>query len=274
LSNSKDKWRLIIDNALDSPLNMAIDEALLLNCQENKEQSLFPVLRFFRWNIPTLSLGYAQQWKKTVDLNFCKRNRIDIVRRPTGGRAVLHDKELTYSVVSLCKGDFFSKSTLETYRHISAALVHGFNNINIPAQLAIPQLNRQYTYKLNNKPCFFSTSKYELAYQGKKMVGSAQKRLKNAFLQHGSILIEGDKEKLLNASGIRNKSGVGVDFIALNELAKEKIVTEELIDALIKGFEEYFSIQLICGTLSDEEEKIAKKLQKEKYSQSWWNFGR
>jgi lipoate-protein ligase A len=274
LGISKIKWRLIVDDALDSALNMAIDEALLLHCQENKKTSLFPSLRFFCWKTPTLSLGYAQEWKKTVDLDYCKSQGIDIVRRPTGGRAVLHDKELTYSVVAQCEGNFFSKSTLETYRHISAALVCGFNNINIPAQLAIPHLNHQFTYKLTNKPCFFSTSKYELAYRGKKMVGSAQKRLKNSFLQHGSILLEVDKERLISATGIKNKGGAGADFIALNDVAAKKIVIEELIEALSKGFEEYFSIQLAPDAMSDREVNLAQKLQKEKYSQSWWNFGR
>jgi lipoate-protein ligase A len=253
---------------------MAIDEALLMYCQESKEPSLFPCLRFFCWKTPTLSLGYAQEWKKTVDLDYCKSQGIDIVRRPTGGRAVLHDKELTYSVVAPCEGKFFSRSTLETYRHISSALVSGFNNINIPAQLAIPHVNRRFAYKLTNKPCFFSTSKYELAYKGNKMVGSAQKRLKNSFLQHGSILLEVDKEQLISATGIKNKDGAMPEFIALNDVAAKKIVIEELIEALNKGFEEYFSIQLVPDTMSERETNLAQKLQKEKYSQSWWNFGR
>lgn len=253
---------------------MAIDEALLLTCQQDKQADFFPTLRFYRWKIPTLSFGYSQRWKDTVDRDYCKRWGINIVRRLTGGRAVLHYKELTYSVVGRCYKGLFASSILETYRHISAALISGFNQINVPAQLVNPHLDRKSSFpNHSNKPCFFSASKYELAYQGKKLVGSAQKRLKNSFLQHGSILLEVDLDQLMGATGV-DKSSSDASLIALNEVLGYKIGLNDLIEVLIEGVERYFSIKLIEGKLSNIELELAMKLYREKYSQSWWNFGR
>jgi len=251
---------------------MAIDEALLLTCQEDKHPKFFPTLRFYRWKTPTLSFGYSQEWNRTVDRKYCKKQGINVVRRVTGGRAVLHHKELTYSAVGQCQKGFLGNSILETYRHISAALALGFNQINIPAQLANPHLERKSSFSnLSNKPCFFSTSKYELAYKGKKMVGSAQKRLKDSFIQHGSIMIEVDLYQLLRATGAHEGSG-DIGLIALNEVLGYEIRLKNLIEALVKGFEKYFSIKLIAGKLTEIELELAMKLCEEKYSQSWWNF--
>ena len=253
---------------------MAIDEALLISCQEENQQNFFPTLRFYQWKTPTLSFGYSQKWSKTVNQNYCRKWGINIVRRLTGGRAVLHHKELTYSLVARCQEGFFSGSILETYRHISAALTQAFNKIKAPIQLINHPLNRHFSsFDSLNKPCFFSTSKYELAYQGKKVVGSAQKRLKNSFLQHGSIPLELDLEQLLGATNSRDRAK-DIKVIALNEVLGYQIGLEDLIRILIRGFEEYFPLKLIPGRLIERELKLAERLCKEKYSQSWWNFGK
>jgi len=253
---------------------MAIDEALLITCQEENQQEFFPTLRFYRWKTPTLSFGYSQKWSKTVNQNYCRKWGINIVRRLTGGRAVLHHKELTYSLVARCNEGFFSCSILETYRHISAALMQAFNKIKAPIQLVNHPLNRHFSsFDSPNKPCFFSATKYELAYQGKKVVGSAQKRISNSFLQHGSIPLELNLEQLFGATNSQDRAE-DIKVIALNEVLGYQIRLEDLISVLIKGFEEYFSLKLIPGGLTERELKLAEKLCRKKYSQSWWNFAK
>ena len=131
-------WDLILDNDLDGASNMAIDAALL----DEVEQSTKPrsIVRLYRWKRPTISLGRNQKIDSAVDTSFCHEHGVDIVHRPTGGRAVLHDDELTYCVASndsVCFGD----TIYANYKSVSEALCEGFNRLGIPAVLA-PETRR------------------------------------------------------------------------------------------------------------------------------------
>lgn len=265
---TRSKFRLIVDDALDSYLNMGIDEALLLSCE--RREGLFPSIRFYRWEIPTLSFGYNQRYSLAVDENYCRENGINIVRRPTGGRAVLHDIEVTYSVVGRTDDPQLGDSVLETYRLISLALAKGFTKLGIEAELITPhKASPGRRGRIGTNPCFFSPSRYELAVSGNKIVGSAQKRGRGAFLQHGSIPLDIDIPKLLGATG-HSSLPSGYSLTSVNEAAGRDVSPDELIEALSAGFSEVFNADLIREELTEKEAEEAGLL-REKYMSPEWN---
>jgi lipoate-protein ligase A len=182
---------------------MATDEDLLALAQAGDR---VPVLRFYTWHPPAVSIGRFQRIEEAVDAEACRRLGIDIVRRVTGGRAVLHDRELTYSIISRTDTALFPPDVLGTYKVIAAGLLTGFRNLGIPAEMVS---HGSRTGSLVNKhdrdpSCFSSPSWYEIIVKGRKIVGSAQRRLSSAFLQHGSILISYDSAlatKVIPCSG-------------------------------------------------------------------------
>lgn len=171
--------------------NMRVDR-LLLTWVESSSEPL-TLLRFYRWEGPTVSLGANQEIPQALDLEYCRRRNIPLVRRPTGGRAVLHDHELTYALASNDRVLFPATGVLSTYLAVSKSLRAGFEILGGRPELAPPPSNR-----LNLAPrsgagaCFVSSARYELQWKGRKMVGSAQHRLKRSFLQHGSIPLKVD----------------------------------------------------------------------------------
>ena len=170
-------WELIVDSARDGSINMAIDAALLDEIDKSAEPRT--VVRFYTWLRPTISLGRNQKIEKAVDLEYCRANGIDVVHRPTGGRAVLHDDELTYAVISN-DSSAFGDTIYGNYKRVSEALCLGYNNLGVPAVLAPdtrkPEMPAMFT-RGGDPPCFVSPSRYELMVGGRKIVGSAQRRM-------------------------------------------------------------------------------------------------
>src|SRR5436309_15665826 len=170
-------WELIIDGTLAGAANMAVDAALL------GEVERFPgartVVRFYGWRGPTISLGRNQKVENALDVDYCRTNGIDIVHRPTGGRAVLHDDELTYAVISndsSCFGD----TIYGNYKRVSEALCLGYRNLGIPAVLA-PDTRKPDDWENDgDPPCFVSPSRYELMVNGRKVAASAQRRVRSS----------------------------------------------------------------------------------------------
>lgn len=146
-----------------------------------------PTLRLYSWSPPALSLGRFQRVERVADVEACRRLGIDIVRRPTGGRAVLHDRELTYSLVIPDRRDLIPAGVVPAYCFISGALVRAFANLGIAAELS-PENARGAGFSPGS--CFDTPSAYELKVKGKKVVGSAQMRRNGVLLQHGAILLE------------------------------------------------------------------------------------
>ncbi len=202
------------------------------------------VVRFYRWAVPTISLGKHQKAEEAVDQIYCQREAIPIVRRPTGGRAVFHDDELTYSLVSNHRQYFSLESVGETYRVIAAGLKAGLRRLGVSAQLAepsphsplVPQSGRQ-------NPCFLSPSQYELLLRGYKIVGSAQRRLKRSFLQHGSIPLQVDYPQMAAALGIPEKV-LRKNLLSISEASGHQVCFAALCKALKEGLEETFQVQL------------------------------
>jgi len=265
--------RLLVDEPTDSFLNMAIDESLLLSCQRGNEPSLFPAIRFYQWSTPTLSLGYSQRNSRTVARDYCQMAGINVVRRITGGRAVLHHRELTYSVVARSDEPPFSGSISETYRLISRAIVGALASLGVTAELSGKEGSHTLpTSPMTRSPCFYSPSRHEVVYQGKKMVGSAQKRLRSSFLQHGSILLDFDPQLLLLATGQQPGLRLPERIASIKEILQREVSPDELIEGLVASFQQTLGLRLSPRGLTPSEEEEARRLREEKYSQDAWNY--
>jgi lipoate-protein ligase A len=158
-------WRFVDTGARDAASNMALDEALLVM---HEAGATLPTLRVYGWCQPTLSLGYTQNAQQEVDLIACHTQGVAVVRRPTGGRAVLHDQEVTYSVVmplTLVDGPH---TITEHYRRIVMALATALQALGLPVQLARPQVRATPTHAPASPACFAALSRYELSVAGKK----------------------------------------------------------------------------------------------------------
>jgi len=192
-------WRYLDTGPASAAFNMAMDEKLLAEAVKGCAE---PVLRFYTWNPPAVSLGRFQEVARSVNLAACRKHGIDIVRRITGGRAVLHWHELTYSVISPIDNDLFPNDVLGTYKVLASGLLAGFVRLGVPAEMVSPSGDSAHLVKCDRSEpaCFSSPSWYEILVHGRKIVGSAQRRLAGAFLQHGSILI--DYDPLLEAEVI------------------------------------------------------------------------
>jgi lipoyl(octanoyl) transferase len=228
------RWIYIDSGPNLGAYNMSVDEELLARAQAGEKT---PVLRLYSWNPPAVSLGRFQKIDFAVNTEACKRLGFDIVRRVTGGRAVLHLHELTYSIVSPIGNPFFPPTVLGTYKVIAEGLLAGLHNLGIDAEM-VSRSGRHagLVKKVAKDPaCFSSPSWYEIVVRGRKIVGSAQRRLSNAFLQHGSILIAYDP--VLEAEVIPGGGSFGCATSLEHELGRA-VATEEVLNAIRRGFEE------------------------------------
>lgn len=267
------KWRYLSFSRRDAFENMAVDEAIL---RENQRKKMLPTLRFYGWNMPSVSLGYFQDIKEEVNVDFCRKNNIHVVRRPTGGKAVLHGGDLTYSVVARENNPLFPGGLLGTYSVISGCIATGLHNLGIKADLI---KEGRPTDDVHLKAvCFSSPSQYELLVNGRKICGSAQMRSKGVFLQHGSLIVDFDAHQTCLAIG---KSGH--DSAKEAEKLKKRVASVSqnsdkkpdwlgLCQILASGFEEFLGIRLVRGSLTPEEETLKEQLLQSKYSDRNWNL--
>jgi len=233
-------WDLIIDGPLDGVSNMAIDAALLDEVGESTAPCT--IVRFYQWRRPTISLGRNQKIESAVDREFCGLKGIDVVHRPTGGRAVLHDDELTYAVVSnddSCFGD----TIYANYKRVSEALCAGYVHLGVAAVLAPETRKVPVPRNGSDPPCFISPSRYELTVDGRKVVGSAQRRIKNSFLQHGSMPITCDREVLARATRMEETDSLYREMAGIAEFLPERPTVSGLINAFIGSFQERFAME-------------------------------
>jgi lipoate-protein ligase A len=184
-------WRLLDTGALPASLNMAIDEALLKLHARGESP---PTLRFYQWDPPAISLG-ALQRKLGFDVGACRRSGLDVVRRPTGGRAVLHQNDLTYSVVAGTR-EGVPVTLADAYRLLCRGLLEGFHLLGVEAELGQEKVRA-------DQPgvCFLRSLMGDVAYHGRKFVGSAQTWSGSSLLQHGSILLEPQVETWVELLG-------------------------------------------------------------------------
>nr|WP_187354048.1 biotin/lipoate A/B protein ligase family protein [Brevibacillus laterosporus] len=275
-----EKWRYLVTPPMSPEMNMAIDEAILSLHSQGKVP---PTVRFYTWNPATLSIGYFQKMEKEINIEEVKRRGLGLVRRPTGGRAVLHDAELTYSVIVSEDHPQMPKSVTEAYKVISMGLLHGFQKLGLQAEM-VSLASEEEKAKYNSpgsSACFDSPSWYELVVEGKKVAGSAQTRQKGVILQHGSILLDMDVDllfSLLTFPSERVKERMMNSFkqkaVTINEVSSKPISLEEAIEAFYHGFAEGLGIELVAMDLTDEEQQLANELAENRYSRDEWNFRR
>lgn len=233
-------WRYLDSGPAPGTRNMAIDEGLLAEAVAGKA---LPVLRLYTWSPPAVSLGRFQDESSSVNAAACRERGIDIVRRITGGRAVLHDQELTYSVIASA-GGLFPDDVLGTYKMIAAALLVGLQSLGIAAEM-VSRSGRHVDRVLpqtKEPACFSSPSWYEILVRERKIIGSAQRRVPGAFLQHGSILIGYDPA--IAAAVIPGGGLFGAVTCIRQELGREAVL-EEVKDAVKYGFSSALGIDFV-----------------------------
>lgn len=219
------RWNVWIDGAHAGPLNMARDHALAEALGEG-----CGLLRFYSWSRPTVSLGRNEPGRGRWDPARLEAEGVDLVRRPTGGRAVLHDRELTYAVVAPVEG---AGSMRTLYRAINEAIVVGLQRLGVPAALA-PR--RGPTPSPAAGPCFLEPAEGEVVAGGRKLVGSAQVRLRHSLLQHGSILVEDDQDRLRTLQGISRSPQSEAGITCLAEWLDLPIDRGRLVRTLAEAF--------------------------------------
>ncbi len=259
-------WLFINDQVpLRGSLNMAVDEYLFARAREGKRT----VLRFYRWESPTVSLSYGQEAARATDLDFCRANGIDIVRRMTGGKAVLHLRELTYSLAS-SDTETFTPTLQDSYRLISLALLMGLDLMGLSARLAPAP---PPSYIRGTMPCFAFPARGEVEIGGRKIIGSAQKRIGASFIQHGSIPIDKD-ETLLKAVARFDTEDAKVSMTSLSEALGRPVAFDWAALRFSLGFSQFFGVELEPLSLDEKAWQEISGIEAERYGNHAWTFRR
>ena len=268
-------WNFINTGSHDPYYNMAMDEALL-NFVSRGE--IDPVVRFYTWNPATLSVGYFQRLKKEIDIDKVKEKGFGLVRRQTGGRGVLHDKELTYSVIVPESHPNMPSTITEAYRVISEGLLEGFKLLGFDAYFAIPRSKeeREKLKQPRSAVCFDAPSWYELVVEGRKIAGSAQTRQKGVILQHGSLLQDVDVDELFDMFIFKNdrlkekmKKAFVDKAVAINDISDRHISIEEMEKAFEEGFKKGLDIEFKPLSLTENQLAEVKVLEEKYRSEEW-----
>lgn len=276
----KETWYFINSGKCSPAYNMALDEALL---DWHSKGEIPPTIRFYGWDPATLSIGYFQKVDKEINLEAVEKYQLGFVRRPTGGRGVLHEHELTYSVVVSEDHPQMPTGVTEAYRVISEGILEGFKGLGLDAYFAIPKTKeeRENLKRPRSAVCFDAPSWYELVVEGRKVAGSAQTRQKGVILQHGSIILDLDKEKLFELFKFSNErvkerllQGFEKKAVAINDLvnAESRITIDQAIVAFKEGFAKGLNIELKPYTLTKEQESMVNAIVENRYLNKDWNF--
>ena len=293
-------WRLLIDAPADGATNMARDEAI---AAAHAAGAAPATLRLYRWRPACLSLGRFQR-SDVIDRDACERAGITVVRRPSGGRALLHDDELTYAVIGAAGHPPFdgAGSILAAYRQISLALLAGLRRLGLQAELTPvtrrDRLRDNETRRQRDKEttrqggiadadllvspspglvvsrsaaCFDTAAAYELMVAGRKLAGSAQMRRQGVLLQHGALPLTPHAERLA-ALLVAPPPNLGAKMIALDEALGRLIGFEEVASAIAGGFAESWDITFEPGKLTAAEQVLVERLREEKYLNASWTY--
>lgn len=249
---------------------MAVDEAIM---EAVGTENVPPTLRLYAWDPACLSLGYGQRF---TDADFSRLEHLgwDIVRRPTGGRAILHTDELTYSLSLPATDELAIGTVVESYRRISLALMSGLTQLG-----ASPHADQRADRIESGPVCFETPSHYEITVTGRKLVGSAQVRRKNAVLQHGSLPLYGDIAQICealvfadDASRQAAEEHVRQRAITLADALGFEVSWAEAASAVVQGFIDTYAVDFddYANTLTQAESARAQQLMSEVYATSEW----
>lgn len=268
------QWRLIYDTPAAGAWNMAVDEAIMESVGAGQSP---PTLRLYAWQPACLSLGYGQ---RVADVDFARTDYYgwDVVRRPTGGRAILHTDELTYSLSLAADDDLAAGTIVESYQRISAALLSGLVDLG-----AAPQAGKRVERVESGPVCFETPSHYEITVLGRKLIGSAQLRRRNAVLQHGSLPLWGDIARIceglsfaddLERETIMNQ--VRQRAITLEEALAYSPAWDDVAAAVINRFAQTYAVDFgnYDSALTECEYARAEQLMTEVYATAEWTHRR
>lgn len=265
-------WRLLYTPASRGAWNMAADEAILEHIHRGESA---PTLRLYAWNPPYLSLGYAQPFAD-VDVARLKERGWDVVRRATGGRAILHTDELTYSVTGSAEDPVLAGGVLESYNRLAQALLHAVQELGLPVEMK-ERVNTTSDGPNVNPVCFEVPSTYEITVKGKKLIGSAQARKKEGVLQHGSLPLTGDLTRICEALVFKDESARNaaaqrllVHATTVESVLGRRVDWETAAQAFVGGFEAALGICFERGEMSQSELKRTEELVNEKYGNPIW----
>ena len=263
-------WRLLLTPPARGAWNMAVDEVILEHIGRGE---VLPTLRLYAWEPPCLSLGRAQPFSD-VDIPRLEARGWDVVRRMTGGRAILHTDELTYSVTGPTDEPRLAGTVLESYNRLAGALLAAVQDLSLPVEM---KEGKAESSGEPNPVCFEVPSTYEITVGGKKLIGSAQARRKDGVLQHGSLPLIGDLTRICQALAFPDK--------AARETARERLLArattvesvlgrevawETAAQAFIRAFEAQLGLKFERGELSKSELARAEELVSEKYAHPSW----
>ena len=267
-------WRSTDTGLAAGAWNMAVDEALLAAAAAGAP----PTVRLYGWQPPAVTLGYAQRADRELNLAACRAAGVDVVRRVTGGRAVLHWNEVTYSVICHESEARLAGTIEESHRRIAQCLAAGMRTLGVPVELERGARQRREASGDAGlrHPCFASTARWEVSAKGRKLIGSAQRRVQGALLQHGSVLIGPEHRDLLNLLAGPPPAGTA-DLTAsstdLTECLGRSPSYAEVAAHLIGGFQTELSVDLEPQPLSMAERERANDLVEAKYGDPEFTAG-
>jgi lipoyl(octanoyl) transferase len=272
-------WRVVNSGIADAATNMAVDEAIL---HAHRDGLVPPTLRFYGWQPAAVSLGYFQRANAEIDLAVCREQGIDVVRRLTGGRAVLHDAELTYSIIVREGHPILPKTITASYRFISEGLLAGLKRLGIEAQMTVPQAAYGQSQKRHTSAaCFDAPSHYEITVERRKLVGSAQVRKDGILLQHGSILLKFSAVKVVSLLRLPSQElrDMMIEMlnnraVSLSDILGREVSGQELCGVMTEAFGPALGVTLAAGELTAEEQAMSRHLAETKYRQDSWNLMR
>jgi len=242
---------------------MAVDEALALSVRIGNSP---PVLRFYEWLEPSVSIGSFQKIN-SLNMSYCREHSIPLVRRLTGGRAIFHIHDLTYSFSAPTTNGPFPSSLMESYRMIGEVFRIALVLIGLSPEIRM----RKERNEVHTPLCFYSASFGEITLQGKKVVGAAQRRWRESFLQQGSLPFEIDREAIRKLFDITPSEDFDNRMTGLLEVAPG-LEPGRLKEAIRSSFEETFKVTLLYSDLSREEHLLALELAQQRYLSREWNF--
>jgi lipoyl(octanoyl) transferase len=294
-------WRLLTTPAATGAENMALDEALL----DSVIAGAAPLVRFYGWQPGCLSVGTNQPLAAQIDTGWVLSQGFTLVRRPTGGRAVLHDgpRELTYSLVAPVDDSRVSGGVVESYRKISSGLVLGLARLGIAARMAEPPevaaergasplaaARAEIAARRSGRPnpghsdpagavCFDEATDYEITVDGRKVIGSAQTRRGGVLLQQGSVLLDADLERWSRAfrhpsedARLRAQTHLTLRMAGLNDFAPAPLDAAAVAEALAAGFAEALGVTLAPDDLTADERRRWAELTGAKYATDAWTL--
>jgi lipoate-protein ligase A len=278
------EWRLLHTDERDGATNMAIDEAVL---EAVAAGQVPPTLRFYGWRPPCLSLGFSQPAAE-VDREACAQRGWDIVRRPTGGQAILHIDELTYSICAPQHEPRVAGGVVESYGRLAAGLLAGLRLIGLEPAQAKPAYPESQGG--SGPACFDGPARYEITVElpdregemvPRKLVGSAQSRRLGGVLQHGTLPLRGEITRIVDGLAFGSPEGreaarlrLGGRALTLETALGRPVTFAETAEALAAGFARALNLRLAPGELRKTEWEAAARIRDQKYADDAWTFKR